>query len=729
MTTQEIVTFCRICEPFCGMVATVEGDKVIKLRPDDKHPLSKGFACPKGMAYLGVQNDPDRVLYPMRKCPDGTFERVSWEAAIAEIATRMTRILREHGPNSAAVYLGNPGGLNYSNALGMQMFLQTLSTKHLYSASSQDTNSLFVANLLLYGQMLNIPIPDLHHTEMVVLMGANPVVSHMSMCSVPRISDVLHAVEERGGRVLVIDPRRTETARDFEWQPIVPDTDAWLLLSIINVLFDEGLIDHRRAREISVGHESLRTLAADFAPEVTAARTGVDAAAARDLARQLTSKRSAIYGRTGTCLGSYGTLVNFLMGAINLLTGNLDRRGGSVFGDAPLPLIKLDIATGAVSRYERHATRIGSLPLVLGGLPAAVMAAEMTTPGPGQIRALFVTAGNPVLSTPDGPGLEEAIAGLDLMVSLDFYITETSRHADFILPAAAMYEREDLPMLNGQYYLQPFLQATPAVVPPPGETRLEWDIFQSIGEAMGIWPMPNPIARGLFRALRLARRPVTPRRILNTLIRLGRGGDRFGLRPGGLNLDRLLSEHPHGVVFADQVEVGRIRQHIRHKDKRVHLDHTEIRDEVARLRARTGTDPDFPFLLIGQREPRSENSWMHNVAQLRVARAPHGARMHPEDIAQLGLTHLSPVRLTSRTNFIELPVIATDEMMRGVVAVPHGWGHRGGGWQRANHEGGANVNALASADPADVEPLSGMTHLSGIPIRVERAKAAMTEGV
>ncbi|MFI8975264.1 molybdopterin-dependent oxidoreductase [Nocardia asteroides] len=721
MTVEEKVTFCRICEPFCGMIATVEDGRLLGVRPDPDHPLSKGFACPKGMAYPEVQNDPDRVVYPLRRRPDGTFERVSWDSAITEIATRMNRILDQHGPDSAAMYLGNPGGLNYSNALWSQIFLKTLDTKHLYSASSQDVNSLFVANHLLFGQMLNIPIPDLHHTEMVVLLGANPLVSHMSMCCVPRISDVLHAVEDRGGRVLVIDPRRTETAHEFEWLPVVPDSDAWLLLSLVHVLFEEGLVDEEHARNISTGWESLRVMAEDFAPEVTEVRTQIPAATARDLARQLAGKRAAIYGRTGTSLGSSPTLVNYLICAVNLLSGNLDRRGGSVFGDAPLPLIKADIATGAISRYKASDTRIGSLPVVLGGLPAAVMAAEMTTPGPGQVRALFVTCGNPVLSIPDGPSLVKALGGLDLMVSIDLYITETNKYADFILPGSAMYEREDLPVLNGSYYLQPFLQATPAVVPLRGEARLEADIFQMIGEAMGRWPFPNRFVRSIFNVCSRLGRPITPRRVLDILIRLGRNGDRFGLRRGGLNLERLLNDHPHGVLLEDRVGVGRVKSVIRHKDKRVHLDHPEIHDEVARLGERV-FDPEFPLLLIGQREPRSENSWMHNVARLRSARAPHGARMHPRDVAALGLSHFDPIRLVSRTGQIELPVIVTDDISPGVVAVPHGWGHVGGSWQRSNNEPGANVNELASADPAYVEKLSGTTHLSGIPVRAERTE-------
>ncbi|TSE01182.1 molybdopterin-dependent oxidoreductase [Skermania sp. ID1734] len=724
---QEKVTFCRICEPFCGMIATVENDRLIGLRPDKDHPLSRGFACPKGMAYPAVQNDPDRVLHPLRKRPDGTFEQVSWHEATSEIARRVRHIRSRYGARSGAFYLGNPAALNYSNALWSLLFMRALGITHFFSAGSQDTNSRFVANHLLYGQIMQIPLPDIHHTEFLVLMGANPVVSHMSLCSVGRVAEELHAIENRGGRVVVIDPRRTETAREHQWLPILPDSDAWLLLSIINVLFAENLVDRARVAKIASGVESLRRLATPFPPEATAERTRIPAETVRGLARDLTQKRSAVYGRTGTCLGSAPTLVNFLMDAVNILAGNIDQRGGVVFGEPVLPLVQLDAYTDAFSSYVPAKTRIGAMPTVMGQEPAAFMAAEMTTPGPDQIRMLFVSAGNPVLSTPNGPELENALAGLDLMVSIDLYVTETNQHADFILPATAMYEREDLPVANGTFYLQPFVQATPAVVPPRGQARLEAEILQEIAEKAGVWPMPNPLVRLAAGVANLVHLPVTPRRVLDTLIRLGRGGDRFGLRRNGLTLDRLIANHPHGVMFADAVEVGRIRRVIRHRDKRIHLHHPEIRSEVQRLGQRR-EDPDFSLRLIGQREPRSENSWMHNVAALRAARAPHAARMHPEDVDDLGLTHLGPVRLVSASGHIELPVIATADISRGVVAVPHGWGHGGGSWKRANREPGANVNALASTNPADLDPLSGMSHLSGIRVRAERIDSVAPTG-
>ncbi|MET9213483.1 MULTISPECIES: molybdopterin-containing oxidoreductase family protein [unclassified Nocardia] len=719
---EEKVTFCRICEPFCGMIATIENDKLVGLRPDRDHPLSKGFACPKGMAYPNVQNDPDRVRYPQRRRPDGGFERVSWDEAMTDIAARLRHLRTEYGGHTIASYMGNPAALNYSGALWGQVALKAFGVTKFYSAGSQDTNSRLVANYLLFGNLLLQPLPDLDHTELLVILGANPVVSHLSLASVPRVSDKLHAITGRGGRVLVIDPRRTETAREFEWLPIVPDADAWLLLSLVHVLFEEELVPHR-VREMATGVDAMRALAAPHTPEATHAHTGIDPEQVRSLARQLVARKSVIYGRLGACLGSSATLVNFLIDTVNLLAGNLDVRGGVVFGQSPLRLIELAARAGMGSDYQPGDPDTGRLPVVMGMYPAAPMASEMTVDGPDRVRALIVQGGNPVLSTPAAADLETAMQGLDLVVSLDLYVNETNQYADYILPCTAMYEREDHALFAGAHYLQPFLQVTDAVVPAPGECREEWVILQELMERVGVGPAPHWLVAVTSRVGRLLRIQPTPRRILDALIRMGTVGDRFGLRPGGLTLAELLRRHPHGLVVAEQVEVGRLREIVRHKDHRVALDHAEIRAEVARLAAREPA-ADFPLRLIGQREPRSENSWMHNVATLRAARDPHAARMHPADVVELGLTHRGLVRLVSKAGAIELPVLATEDISRGVVAVPHGWGHGGrGSWRRANAEGGVNVNELASTDPADLDPLAGMSHLTGIPVRAERVGA------
>ncbi|CAM3766815.1 molybdopterin-dependent oxidoreductase [Smaragdicoccus niigatensis] len=722
----EHVTFCRICEPFCGLIATVENDKLKGLRADPDHPLSQGFACPKGIAYAGVQNDPDRVLHPLRRRADGEFEQVSWDVAMKDIIRRTKAIRKEHGNESISLYFGNPSALNYSHAIWVVGLADALGIRHVYSAGSQDTNSRFVASHLLYGMLTIVPTPDVENTELLVVLGANPHISHGSLFSAPRLKERMHAIVERGGRVLVIDPRHTETAQDFEWLPVVPDSDAWLLLSILNVLFSEGRADLKRLAATSTGWEKLRTLVADFRPEQTESHTGVAPETVRTLARELASKKAAVYGRLGTCQGQHATLVNFLMDAVNLVAGNLDARGGAVFGKSSIAPLEDLLARTGTATVNSWRSRIGGLPEVLKTEPAALMTAEMTEPGPGQIKAMFVSAGNPVLSTPGGPALEKALDGLDLMVAVDLYVNETNRHADYVLPSTAMYEREDFAIASQTYYIKPFLQATAAVVPPAGEARPEWQIYDEIARGLGTRPVPLKAGRFGARLAEFARVPLTPTRLLDSLIRLGPKGDLFGLRRGGLTLERLITRYPHGIVLADRQPVGRLRKVVRHRDRKVHLDHPEIRADVARLQARQD-DPDYPLHLIGLRELRSENSWMHNVPSMRAARAPQAARMHPDNAAELGLVHNGMVRLVSKSGAIELPVMVTDDIKPGVVAVPHGWGHKGTGtWRRSNVEGGVNVNELMSTDPRDLEQLAGMSHLNGVRIRAERVTA--TEG-
>lgn len=481
---REQVTFCRICEPFCGMIATVEDDKLISLRPDKEHPLSQGYACQKGIAYAEVQNDPDRVTHPLKRQPDGTFTRVGWDEAMGDIVDRLRRIKQEHGGEAIAAYLGNPGALNYSNGLWLQSFMKAIGSPHVFTAGSQDTNSRFAASSLLYGVPTAIPIPDVAEVELFVVVGANPLISHGSLLSLPRMKYHMNDVTKRGGRVLVIDPRRTETASKFEWLPIVPDTDAWLLLSLLQVLYADGLADEAAVQRSATGGDALRGLVRDFTPESTAARTGIPPEEVRALAHELSAKKSAVYGRTGTCLGSSSTLVNFLMDAVNLVSGNLDVRGGAVFGQSPAPLLETLTHRLGLLSYGAERSRIGDFPDMLGSEPAANMAAEITTPGKGQIRALIVSAGNPVLSTPNGPALEEALGELDLMISLDLYVNETNAHADYVLPGTAMYEREDAPIFSMTFFSQPFFQVTEAVVPPAGEARPEWQVLDELARGL-----------------------------------------------------------------------------------------------------------------------------------------------------------------------------------------------------------------------------------------------------
>jgi anaerobic selenocysteine-containing dehydrogenase len=719
-------TFCRICEPLCGMIATVEDGRLIALRPDKDHPLSAGFACQKGIAFTEVVNDPDRVTTPLRRTRDGGFEPVGWDEAMADIADRVAAIHRRHGSGAIGWYYGNPGAFSYSHTLSLTTLMLGLGPRlHVFTAGSQDVNNRFVASQLLYGTPLALPVPDVLRTDLLVVIGANPVVSHGSVLTLPRIKDRMHDVVKRGGRVLVIDPRRTETAAQFEWLGIVPDGDAYLLLSLLQVMFSENLVDRERLSQQADGLGWLELLAQPFSPESTADRTGIDPATVRSLAGDLVrTERAAVYGRVGTSIGENGTLTTYLLDAVNVVAGNLDVPGGSMFGRFGLPGERwLNAVGGALLRtiYARRRSRIGGFPSVLASEPAGVMAKEITTPGRGQVRALFVSAGNPVLSVPNGDELERALESLELMVGIDIYVNETLAHCDYVLPATSMYERDDFPLPFQTLQPTPFRQATEAVIAPVGQARQEWEIIDDLTRRL--WRRtPGFAALGVLRkALSAFGVQLRPRLLVDAVIRLGEGGDRFGLRRG-LSFSKLTGRHPHGTVLAPNLRNGVLRDTVVYRGRRVRLQHDQIAAEVGKLSRRRAPD-GYPMRLIGMREARSENSWLHNSPLLMRGERLQQARMHVDDAAAADIVDGDTVRITSPYGEIELPVVLTKDIVVGVVAVPHGWGHKGtAGWRVANGAGGANVNRLMSSDPADIEGLAGMARLTGVPVRVSRVE-------
>jgi anaerobic selenocysteine-containing dehydrogenase len=687
---EQKLTFCRICEPLCGMIATVDDGRLVALRPDKDHPLSAGFACQKGIAFTEVVNDPDRVTTPLRRGPNG-FEPVSWDEAMADITARLGDIHRRHGARAIGWYYGNPGAFSYSHTLSLSMFMAGFGPRlHVFTAGSQDVNNRFVASQLLYGSPLALPIPDVLRTDLLVVIGANPVVSHGSVLTVPRIKDRMHDIVKRGGRVLVIDPRRTETAAQFEWLGIIPDGDAYLLLSLLHVLFGENLVDRARLARQAEGGVWLEQLARPFSPEATAPRTGIDPDSVRSLARDLArTERAAVYGRVGTSTGENGTLTTYLLDAVNLVAGNLDRPGGSMFGRFGFPGERLAMkGLGALLRtiYSRRRSRIGGFPSVLMSEPAGVMAKEITTGGRGQVRALLVSAGNPVLSVPNGDELENALRGLELMVGVDLYVNETLAHCDYVLPAATMYERDDFPLPFQTLQPTPFRQATEAVIAPVGQARAEWEVIDEITRRLWRRTPGLALMAGMRKALSLFGVRLSPRLLVDAVIRLGEGGDRYGLRRG-LSFSRLTADHPHGFVLAPYLRDGVLRDTVVYRGRRVRLRHDEIAAEVEALSRRRAPD-GYPMRLIGMRESRSENSWMHNSPLLMRGDRVQHARMHVDDAALAGIVDGDVVRIASPHGQIELPVIVTKDIVAGVVAVPHGWGHKGtGGWRRANERG------------------------------------------
>ena len=716
MAVETKVTYCRICEPLCGLIATVDDGTVTQLRPDPDHPLSRGQACPKGIAFVDIQNDPDRVLHPLRRTESGEFERVSWDDALADIAARLKKL----PPNSVGGYLGNPPAFSYSHSIWFAAFLRAFGTKHFYSAGSQDINSRFAASALLYGAVTQLPFPDLPRTDFLLILGANPLVSHGSALNAPRIKDQLSGIAKRGGRVVVVDPRHTETAKAHEHVFVRPDTDAWLLLSMLHVIFGEGLADDAALREQSVGADAWRSRRGEVRARGhcgdhrrASRRRAEPRARFRDRAERDGVRTHRLLPWTSRHAGR----------SSHRHPGDRHRQPGPARWHLVLPWrdpvrgVGRKVRIGDVRSRSLAGRRLHRRP---GKLPGRDHGRRDRHPG-GWATARALRRGR----KPGALGAERAEArrgppALDLMVSVDLYVNETNRNADYILPATTWLEREDFPIAVASAAPTPFIQMSEAVVPPRGEARQEWEVYDEIARRMGLDLFLSGPLKKLAPVTTRLPRLVKPRSLAEALLRIGPHGDRFGLRRGGLNRKKL-RKHPHGIVLDEFAATGLRTHAVRHKGGKVRLDAPELLAEVGRLGDRHVDDPAHPLRMIGLRELRSHNSWMHNSANLmKGANRTHRARINPADAADVGVVDGAAVRIRSPFGQIETVALLTDEVGPGTVAVPHGWGHDGGSWELANKAGGANVNELASSEHDDVERLAGMSHLNGIPVAIER---------
>ena len=721
MATRTAYTHCRICEPHCGLVATVQDGRLVSVRGDTDHVNSEGFLCTKAAGAVEIAYDPDRVTRPMRRVgAPGDFRPVSWDDALEDIAVRLARIRGDHGPESVATFAGNPTAFSYATSMSLAGFQEALGIKWRYGINSEDAAARMAANALLYGSVAVAPKPDLWRTRFAIVIGANPLVSHGSLVTEARLREALDGVVKRGGRVVVVDPRLTETARRYEHLFVRPGTDAFLLLAMIRVLIDEDLIDRTFIERHTLGFDALVEAIKPFDLERCATASRIPAPVIRQLSRDLAAADSAVvYGRTGTCTQRFGTLNNILQDMVVLLTGNLDREGGLLFGWAPVDLPRF-AQTAGLDTYGKVRSRVNQNPDVYGLLPSTDLAADILTPGEGQVRALAIVGANPVLSSAGGgPRLERALEALEVSFSLDLYINETNKHADYVLPVAHFFERDDLPATALQNLLRPAIWATEAVIETPAEVRQEWRILNEIAKRMGrggAYPI-----RPLRWLARLGYQ-VEPRRLLDLLLRTGEAGDRFGLRRHGVSFKKLTRDHPHGKALMEGLPTGQLEQKLRTPDSKLPLAAPETLDELAIL-GEHADDSRFPFRLIGMRELRSHNSWMHNAPRLMPDGRSLTARVNTEDARRLGLADGSDVEITSASGSVRIPATVSDEVGPGTVALPHGWGHDGG-WNRANAAGGVNSNILASSSSENIERLAGMSILNGIPVGLSAASDA-----
>ncbi|MFG3524597.1 molybdopterin-dependent oxidoreductase [Nocardia nova] len=702
MDTRIVSRQCTLCEAHCGIRVTVEDDRVVRIEGDPDDVLSQGYICPKATAMGALHHDPDRLRTPVRRVGD-RFEPIGWDEAFREIGQRLREIRSEHGPSAIGMYLGNPAAHSSSVLYGVLLRVALL-TRNFFSASSIDQFPQEFAAWRMFGSNVLMPVADIDRTDRLVILGANPAVSNGSVTTMPNAKQRIKRVRERGGTVVVIDPRRTETARLADQHiAVVPGGDVYLLLAVLHVLIDEKLCDERAVRARCTGWDELRETVAQCTPELAAPHAGVDAETIRGFARDHAAARSAVlYARIGVCQQVTGTLTHWLVNTINAVTGNLDRAGGQMFATAPVDAARY--AKYLPMGHGAWTDRSGRYKSFRSELPVAALADEILTEGRGQIRAMVTYAGNPVLSTPQRGRLDAALESLDFFVAVDMYVTETTRHADIILPPVSQLEREDVNLLFPVFSVRNNLRYDAKVFEPPADGLEDWQIMARLVTEV----VPLPARRLTGKALNAVFERLSPLR----LAALGIAAGPYGvLRRGraGLTITKLRAS-------AGGVDLGPLRPRLRTligtRDRKVRLAPQDFRAEVAKLLAdlpaTPGTAADgYDLRLIGRRHLRSNNSWLHNVPAMVKGRDRCTVLMHPVDAGARGLTDGEPVTVSSSSGSIVVALEVGEDIRPGTVAIPHGWGHRepGVGWRVAASLPGANVNLLH--DPALVDPLSG----------------------
>jgi len=734
---------CHLCEATCGLELHLDGRAITLVRGDRDDVFSHGFLCPKGTALKQLEADPDRIRRPLLRDGD-SFREVSWDEAFEAIDAGLTPIREQYGPDGLAVYLGNPGAHNLAGLVYSRVLLQAARTKNIYSASTIDQMPKQVSAGLMFGGALTIPVPDVDRTDYLLMLGANPYASNGSLMTAPDMPGRLQALRARGGKLVVVDPRRTKTAEEAdEHLPIRPATDALFLFALVQVLFAEDLVDLGDVAAYVDGVEAVGRLAAPFTPEAVGPACGIDSETIRRIARELaTAPTAAVYGRIGTCVQEFGTLASWLVDVLNVCTGNLDRPGGAMFTKAATATASGATGKGRGVTFGRRTSRVRGLPEYFGELPVVCLAEEIETPGDGQIRALVTLAGNPAMSGPNSDRVQKALPTLDFMVSVDIYLNETTRHANVILPpepelARGHYDLAlyNLAIRNVANYSPPLVELEPGDVPEwrsvlrlagviGGQgAHVDVDAFDDlvvsglVGKAVAR-PGSNVEGRDTDELMKALATRRGPERILDLMLRTGPYGDGFGADPDGLSLAKL-EAHPHGIDFGPLQP--RIPEVLRTATGMIELAPEPCTGDVARLQAALERPPASEggaLVLVGRRDLRSNNSWMHNLPVLVKGKPRCTIHVHPDDAARLGLGDGVDVRVTSPAGQIVLPAEVTDAVMPGVVSIPHGWGHdvEGTKMATATKNAGANFNILAGSDSFD--PLSGNAAFSGIRVEV-----------
>jgi anaerobic selenocysteine-containing dehydrogenase len=686
-------TTCPLCEATCGLELTLDGDRIVSVRGDQQDVFSAGFICPKGAAFGDLDADPDRLRTP-RVRRDGVLQPATWAEAFAAARAGLMPILAAHGRDAVALYQGNPNVHTLAGVMFGGQLRKALGSRNVYTASTLDQMPKQVACGYLYGNPFAIPVPDIDRTDFLLMLGADPYSSNGSLWTAPDLPGRLRALRERGGRFVVVDPRRTRTARHADrYVAIRPGTDVYLLLGLVHEVFARDLVDLGRLADHVTGVDEVRALVEPFGPHVVSPWCGVDADTIRALAAELAAApRAAVYGRIGTTTVPHGTVTSWLVDVLNVLTGNLDRPGGVMF---PLPALgRRGPGSGAGFATGRWRSRVRGLPEVAGELPSVTLADEILEPGPGQVRGLITTAGNPVLSVPNSDRLDRALAGLEFMVSVDPYLNETTRHADVILPPAPHSQQSHYDAAFYTLSVRNVAKYSPAPVPRAAGVMDECDIILRLVAVLSGQESTVEVD-GVAVAERL----------LDERLRRG---------PYELSLDQLRA-NPHGIDLGPLTE--RIPEILRTPSGTVELCPAPIAAEVRRIAAAGGA-PDGSLVLIGRRHLRTNNSWMHNVPSLTRGRDLCTMLVNPADAAALGLVAGGLARVTSRVGAVEVTVEVTDDIAPGAVSIPHGFGHDLPGVQLAVAARQPGVNSNRLTDDQPVDPLSGTAVLNAVPVTV-----------
>ncbi len=689
---------CNICEAMCGIAVEHQGEDIISIRPDKQDPFSRGHICPKAVALQDYHHDPERLKKPIRKTDTG-WEEISWEDAFAEIGTKIRGLQEQYGPDSVGVYLGNPNAHNFGNAIFLPHFFKAVGTKNRYSSASADQMPHHVAANYMFGSGMTISVPDVNRTQFMLIIGGNPVISNGSMMSGAGMQNRIKDIRKRGGKVVVIDPRRTETAKIADEHLFIrPEKDAMLLMAMIHTVIEEGLTNFRHLESMIEGYAQIVSAAAEFTPENVTNAVGISAEQIRQLARDFATAPSAVcYSRMGASTQSFGGLCQWLTLVLNIITGNFDREGGAMFPQPAFDLLR-SVKPGKPNSYGRYESRVRKLPFFNGEFPIATLADEIMTEGNGQIKAMFTIAGNPVLSAPNGDRLDVAFEQLDFMVSVDIYLNETTKHADIILPATMGLEVPHFDIFFNSFAVSNTVKYSPPMFEKEDYQKHDWQILKGLATCLTGVPDDGS----------------TPEYILDQTLKTGHYQEQ------GMSLKTLL-DNPHGMDLGPLQPCAKER--IKTVDGQIQLAPALFVNDLPRLRSALQDDDaikaKFPFDMISRRLLRNHNTWTHNAHRLVKGKNPVTLQLHSDDANKLNISNGQKVTVRSNTGQVQIEVEVNDDILQGVVSIPQGWGHnhKNTGMSIAATQPGVSINSLTDENRVDL--LTGNAALNGTPVSIE----------